>query len=176
MLVYSHSYWLVIFCTTHSSRVLARERWQTFQNFWKKTQYLINTLYPGSHLYCTFRCRASQYPTSSLTLSFLSSVGHTCRMVCKASLWRSTSSLTQSVSPSFGLPTFSTFQNMTLIDLLADYHGLILLFLCFWKNTGYRVAPKIVFFSFSHDFFRPAEVDNCEIGRRTVMIFLLIKN
>ena len=38
------SYWLVIFCTTNSSRVLARERWQTFENSWKKTQYLINTL------------------------------------------------------------------------------------------------------------------------------------
>ena len=32
MRVYSHSYWLVIFCTTNSSRVLARERWQTFEN------------------------------------------------------------------------------------------------------------------------------------------------
>ena len=30
--VYSHSYWLVSFCTTNSSRVLARERWQTFEN------------------------------------------------------------------------------------------------------------------------------------------------
>ena len=45
MQVYSHSYWLVIFCTTNSSRVLARERWQTFENSWKKTQYLMNTLY-----------------------------------------------------------------------------------------------------------------------------------
>ena len=34
-----------IFCTTNSSRVLARERWQTFENSWKKTQYLMNTLY-----------------------------------------------------------------------------------------------------------------------------------
>ena len=41
--VYSHSYWLVIFCTTNSSRVLARERWQIFENSWKKTQYLMNT-------------------------------------------------------------------------------------------------------------------------------------
>ena len=32
MRVYSHSYWLVIFCTTNSSRVLERERWQTFEN------------------------------------------------------------------------------------------------------------------------------------------------
>ena len=32
--VYSHSYWLAIFCTTNSSRVLARERWQTFENSW----------------------------------------------------------------------------------------------------------------------------------------------
>ena len=31
-----HSYWLVIFCTTNSSRVLARERWQTFENSLKK--------------------------------------------------------------------------------------------------------------------------------------------
>ena len=31
MRVYSHSYWLVISCTTNSSRVLARERWQTFE-------------------------------------------------------------------------------------------------------------------------------------------------
>ena len=45
MRVYSHSYWLVIFCTTNSSRVLARERWQTFENSWKKTQYILNTLY-----------------------------------------------------------------------------------------------------------------------------------
>ena len=43
--VYSHSYWLEIFCTTNSSRVLARERRQTFENSWKKTQYLMNTLY-----------------------------------------------------------------------------------------------------------------------------------
>ena len=43
--VYSHSYWLVIFGTTNSSRVLARERWQTYENSWKKTQYLMNTLY-----------------------------------------------------------------------------------------------------------------------------------
>ena len=42
--VYNYSYWLVIFCTTNSSRVLARERWQTFENSWKKTQYLMNTL------------------------------------------------------------------------------------------------------------------------------------
>ena len=27
--VYSHSYWLEIFCTTNSSRLLAREKWQT---------------------------------------------------------------------------------------------------------------------------------------------------
>ena len=36
MRMYSHSYWLVIFCTSNSSRVLARERWQTFENSWKK--------------------------------------------------------------------------------------------------------------------------------------------
>ena len=37
MRVYSHSYWLVIFCKTNSSRVLARERrWQinTLYNIW----------------------------------------------------------------------------------------------------------------------------------------------
>ena len=34
----SRSHWLVIFCTTNSSRVLARERWQTFENSWKITQ------------------------------------------------------------------------------------------------------------------------------------------
>ena len=45
MRVYSHSYWLVLFCTTNSSQVLARERWQTFENSWKKTQFLMNTLY-----------------------------------------------------------------------------------------------------------------------------------
>ena len=39
------NYQLVIFCTTNSSRVLARERWLTYQNSWKKTQYLLNTLY-----------------------------------------------------------------------------------------------------------------------------------
>ena len=38
----------IIFCTTNSSRVLARERMQTFENSWKKTQYLINSLYLGS--------------------------------------------------------------------------------------------------------------------------------
>ena len=32
MQVYSHSYWLVIFSTTNSCRVLARDRWQTFKN------------------------------------------------------------------------------------------------------------------------------------------------
>ena len=31
MRVYSHSYRLVIFCTTNSSRVLAWEKWQTFE-------------------------------------------------------------------------------------------------------------------------------------------------
>ena len=45
MRVYSHSYWLAILSTTYSSRVLARERWQTLENSWKKTQYLMNTLY-----------------------------------------------------------------------------------------------------------------------------------
>ena len=31
-----HSYWLEIFCTTNSSRVLARKKWQTLDNSWKK--------------------------------------------------------------------------------------------------------------------------------------------
>ena len=35
MRVYSHSYWMLTFCTTNSSRVLARQRWQTFENNWK---------------------------------------------------------------------------------------------------------------------------------------------
>ena len=51
MRVYSHSYWLVIFWTTNSSRVLAREGWQTFENSWKKTQYLMNTLYTYNFRY-----------------------------------------------------------------------------------------------------------------------------
>ena len=42
---HSHSYWLIIFCTTNRSRVLARERWQTFENSWKKTQHLMNNLF-----------------------------------------------------------------------------------------------------------------------------------
>ena len=47
MRVYSHSYWLVIFCTTNSSRVLARrERWQTFDNSWK------NTIFNEQPVYC----------------------------------------------------------------------------------------------------------------------------
>ena len=40
--VYSHSYWLVILWTTNSSRVLARKRWQIFENSWK---CLMKTLY-----------------------------------------------------------------------------------------------------------------------------------
>ena len=32
------------FCTPNSSRVLARESWQTFENSCLKTQYLMNTL------------------------------------------------------------------------------------------------------------------------------------
>ena len=39
-----------IFCTTNSSRVLVKERWQTFENSLKKTQCLIFTLYnPSTH-------------------------------------------------------------------------------------------------------------------------------
>ena len=41
-------------CTNKSSRVLARERWQTLENSWEKTQYIMNTLYkmlePGQSL------------------------------------------------------------------------------------------------------------------------------
>ena len=35
------------FCTTNSSRVLAIDRWQTFENFWKQhnIQSTVNTLY-----------------------------------------------------------------------------------------------------------------------------------
>ena len=40
-----HSYWLVIFCTTNRSRVLAKARWQTFENSWEKKEYSMNTLY-----------------------------------------------------------------------------------------------------------------------------------
>ena len=45
MRVYSHSYWLVIFCTTNNRRVLARERWQSFENYWKNT--IFNVHLPG---------------------------------------------------------------------------------------------------------------------------------
>ena len=50
MRVYSPSHWLVIFCTTNSSRVQSWERWQTFENSWKKTQYLTNTLYQPTEM------------------------------------------------------------------------------------------------------------------------------
>ena len=55
MPVYIHSYWLATFCTTNSSRVLAKERWQTLENSWrKKTQYSMTnctfsfTIFPGN--------------------------------------------------------------------------------------------------------------------------------
>ena len=32
------------FTATNSSRVLERERWQTFENIWRKTQHFMNTL------------------------------------------------------------------------------------------------------------------------------------
>ena len=51
MRVYNHSSWLVIFCTTNKSRVLAGERWQIFENSWKETQYLMNTLYIINNIY-----------------------------------------------------------------------------------------------------------------------------
>ena len=49
LLVYSHSYWLGIFCTTNSSPVLERERWQNVV----KTQFFLNTLYMYVHV-CMF--------------------------------------------------------------------------------------------------------------------------
>ena len=59
MRVYSHSNGLVIFCPASSSRVLTRERWQTFEISWKKAQYLMNTLYKHSSLVsCNFRALA----------------------------------------------------------------------------------------------------------------------
>ena len=60
--MYSHSYWLVIFSTTNSSRMLAKERSQTFENFWKKTQYLINTLWH----YLLFQVLLNMYQSISL--------------------------------------------------------------------------------------------------------------
>ena len=59
MRVFSRSYWLVISCTANSSRVLARKRWQTFENSWKK-----NTVFNEQpvHLYCLmYRCTAWQF-------------------------------------------------------------------------------------------------------------------
>ena len=44
---------LVFFCTTNSSRVLAREMWQTFENSWKK-----NTIF-NEHPVLVDRCRKS---------------------------------------------------------------------------------------------------------------------
>ena len=37
MRVYSHSYWLALFCTTNNSPVLAREKSQNTGNLWKNT-------------------------------------------------------------------------------------------------------------------------------------------
>ena len=53
--VYSHSHWLVNFCTSNSSRALARERWQTFENSWKETQLLMNTLYVRTKYAYTYK-------------------------------------------------------------------------------------------------------------------------
>ena len=44
MRMYSHSYWLANFCTTNSSSVLARERWQNNENSREKTQFFLNTI------------------------------------------------------------------------------------------------------------------------------------
>ena len=49
MRVYSHFYWLVIFYITNSSRVLVRERWQTFENSWKKTFPLYGLVCPSGN-------------------------------------------------------------------------------------------------------------------------------
>ena len=38
--VYTHSYWLTIFCTTNGKQVLAKERWQNFENYCKKDALL----------------------------------------------------------------------------------------------------------------------------------------
>ena len=54
MRVYSRSYWPVFFCTTNRSRVLARESWQTFENYRKNPQYFMNTLYLTSSLTSSF--------------------------------------------------------------------------------------------------------------------------
>ena len=51
MQVYRYSYWLVIFCTTNSSRLLARERWQTFENSWKECENSPYTFWVWSILY-----------------------------------------------------------------------------------------------------------------------------
>ena len=60
-------YWLEIFCTTNSSRVLARERWKTFENSWEKTQYLMNTLYKVKlSLFLSFICPSIGYALLSL--------------------------------------------------------------------------------------------------------------
>ena len=60
MRVYSHSFWLVIFLTTNSSRVLARERWQTFENSREKSTIFNEHPVPASsctqsksNLFCT---------------------------------------------------------------------------------------------------------------------------
>ena len=44
--VYSHSYWLTIFCTTNSSPVLSNERPQNIENSWEK-----NTIFNEHSLY-----------------------------------------------------------------------------------------------------------------------------
>ena len=45
MWVYSHSYWLIIFCTINRSRVPVRERRQTLEDSWGRTQHFLSTLY-----------------------------------------------------------------------------------------------------------------------------------
>ena len=56
------------FCTTNSSRVLARQRWQTFENSWKKTPYLMNTLY--NHTSSLEKRHSKPAPTIGLGHSF----------------------------------------------------------------------------------------------------------
>ena len=67
MRVYSHSYWLVIFYTTNSGRALARERWQTLENFWKKHVYWMSTLL--RNFMNGLVCCCTRHYTSSLRYS-----------------------------------------------------------------------------------------------------------
>ena len=54
MRAHSHSYWLAYFCTTKSSPVLARERWQNNENSWEKKHilYICNLFVQTYKLQC----------------------------------------------------------------------------------------------------------------------------